>query len=354
MFKPIVIWVLLAFAGCGLAVAQTAEGPVMGSSGSVAPAPDDSAQVSHILVVGDAIGGGLGAGMSRMVDAAGGFDVTIRFNEESGLARPEVYDWVATVPKILANADFDVIVVMMGSNDRQQTRDGNMRHAFNSPEWITAYKAQIDRLLDELLDSGARVYWVGMPPMQAADYDAAIQVITALQKERAEARGVTFIDMRPHFSAADGSYTDTGPDDTGVVRRLRGRDGISFFKQGNNRMGQIVLAAIMSGGAAPAARPLAEMDAVETPKAPEIVVPEFGRAGQFGEVFTLVPKDVSATVTLIALGHSGEALAPAAAIAALQAVARQGSSAAAVFAGGLPAAAPAGRVDDVRLTPPAP
>ena len=83
--------------------------------------------------------------------------------------------------------------------------------------------------------------------MRDPEYDAAIRDIAAIQRERVEARGLTFIDMRPELSDPDGSYADTGPDDTGTVRRLRGRDGISFYKAGNNRMGQIVLAAIESG-----------------------------------------------------------------------------------------------------------
>ena len=82
--------------------------------------------------------------------------------------RPDVYDWAETLPKILETSSYDVVVVLMGANDRQMIRAGNLRHGFNTPDWIAAYKAQVDKLLDQLEASGAKVYWVAIPPMADA------------------------------------------------------------------------------------------------------------------------------------------------------------------------------------------
>ena len=235
------------------AAALLLSGAVAGAQ--TAETPPTENQVTRVLVLGDALGGGLGAGLSRVAEAAGDYEVSTRLNEESGLARPEVYDWTATVPKILRNNVYDVIVVMLGANDTQAIRADGARIPFEADEWAAAYGAQIDRLLSALAVSGARIIWVGPPPMRDPKYDAAIKTISAIQRARVEAQGLTFIDMRPELSAPDGSYADTGPDDTGTVTKLRGRDGISFYKAGNNRMGQIVLAVIDSGGALKPAQP---------------------------------------------------------------------------------------------------
>ncbi|MFO1121709.1 MAG: peptidoglycan-binding protein [Hyphomicrobiales bacterium] len=73
----------------------------------------------------------LGAGLARMADPKA-YVVTNRFgNEESRPGAPRVYDWSDRLPKILESNDFDAAVVMLGSNDRQQMRDGNERYAFN-------------------------------------------------------------------------------------------------------------------------------------------------------------------------------------------------------------------------------
>ena len=89
---------------------------------ALASAQEQEKPVTRILVLGDAIGGGLGAGLTRVAEASGEYEVSNRFNEESGLARPEVYDWTATVPKILGSNAYDVIVVMLGANDTQPIR----------------------------------------------------------------------------------------------------------------------------------------------------------------------------------------------------------------------------------------
>lgn len=355
MLARVIAAVVLLCAGSWGALAQ--EVPVMGSSGGAeavsSEAGGEPGDMRHILVIGDAIGGGLGAGLQRMAEQQGSYDVTIRFNEESGFARPEVYDWAATIPKIVEGKDYDIIVVLIGSNDRQQIRAGNSRLAFNSPDWIAAYTAQLDKVLDALHATGARIYWIGQPPMANAGYDEAMRTVSALQKDRAEAKGAVYLDMRPFFASADGNYADSGPDDTGTVRRLRGRDGISFFKQGNNRMGQIVLEAL-AGGIAAAARPReAAEPAASAVEPPEADVPYFGQDMLLGEALILRPKDVVAAL-LIALGNGETAMPPSAAIAALLAAAQPGSAAARLFATGEVAPAPAGRLDDFAAPAPPP
>ena len=338
---------------CSSAFAQAVEAPVMGSAveeNDPALAGEQKG-LTQVLVLGDAIGGGLGAGLLRLVEANGNYEVTLRFNEESGLARPEVYDWPATLPKILASGSYDVIVVLLGTNDRQMIRSGNARHAFNSPGWIAAYHAQMDKLLDELANSGAKVYWVGLPPMQDPEFDAAMQVIAAQQRARVEARGMTYLDIRRALSAPDGSYTDTGPDDTGEVKKLRGKDGISFFKAGNNRMGQLVLEAIENVAAEPVEKTArADVPPLRTGREDEKarVVPLFGQRLMMGEDFTIRPDDVTADALLMATAD----LAPDEALKAIRAMAPPGSAAEQLFKLGQAGRPPKGRVDDFSAPPP--
>ena len=314
------------------AAAQVAEQPVMGSPAN----PEEAAQqAGRVLVLGDALGGGLGAGLSRVAEAAGKYDVSVRFNEESGLARPEVYDWPATVSKILRSNSYGAIVVMLGANDTQPIRreDGE-RIPVGTPEWAEAYGERVDRMLTELAASGARIIWVGPPPMRDPQYDAAVKEIAAIQQQRAEAKGAAFIDMRPVLSAADGSYAESGPDDTGTLTRLRGRDGISFYKAGNNRMGQVVLS-VLEGGEAGTLQAGGEEEQASQ-------VPIFGQLLMNGEAYAVQPEGVTANaVMLAAAGLQGEA-----ALKALRDLAPQGSNAINLFRYGHAPAAPAGRADD--------
>jgi uncharacterized protein len=289
---------------------------------------------TRVLVLGDAIGGGLGAGLTRVAEATGKYEVSIRLNEESGLARPEVYDWTATVPKILGSKTYDVIVVMIGANDTQPIRHDGMRIPVGTPEWADAYGGQVDRLLSALQSSGARILWVGPPPMRDTEYDSAIRDVAEIQRQRTKAEGLTFIDMRPELSGPDGAFIDTGPDDTGTVTRLRGRDGVSFYKAGNNRMGQIVLAAIESESAVMPAEPVEDVVVG--------LVPLFGQGLMDGEDYTVQPEGVTANVVML----TAAGLDSAASLKALRDIAPAGSAAERLLKRGDAAAAPSGRADD--------
>jgi uncharacterized protein len=345
--RPIAALVILMLSHTWAGAQQIISGqPIIGSTASEAETaagatPEIDGGVD-ILVIGDALGGGLGAGLTRRVELEDGYNVTARFNEESGIARPEVYDWSATLPKILDGKAYDAVVVLLGANDRQTIRSGNFRYGFNTPEWIAAYAAQTGRILDALALAGPKIYWVSIPPMANPDYEAAMQVILQIQKERVEAKGATFVDIRAAFLTADGNYTDQGADDTGELRKLRARDGVTFFKQGNNRMGQLVLAAIKKGQAsAPAAKTL-------TPGATALAKPDlplFGQTGADGMAVPFRPADpgVAALAGLVASG------AVEAGLAALQSLSPPGSAAEKLFVAGEALPPPAGRSDDFSL-----
>ncbi|WP_395686205.1 DUF459 domain-containing protein [Aestuariivirga sp.] len=308
--------------------------PAAAQTGEAAP------PALRILVIGDALGGGLGAGLLRSAEARPGYEVSLRFNEESGLARPEIYDWAATLPKILEGNSFDVIVVMLGANDRQVIRDGDARLDFGSAEWEAAYRRQTDRLLDALQGSGARVIWLSLPPVEDEGYDEALQLITALQRQQVETRDMMFLDIRPQLSGPDGRYAASVTDSAGILVRLRGRDGVSFFKAGNTFMGEIVLAAIASPdqpGTAAVATPAAALPAG---------VPLFGQAMIGQAPYTVQPEGVTANAMLLAQGG----LDPQTALKTLRDISPSGSGAERLFRLGDAPAAPMGRADDFAIS----
>jgi hypothetical protein len=339
------------FLGAAWAQSQQATSgePLFGSTATESEgATDKQDDVFHILVIGDALAGGLGAGLTRMAEGEDNFEVTSRFNEESGIARPEVYDWNESLQKILDGKSYDAVVVLLGANDRQTIRSDPMRFPFDTPGWTNAYKAQTDRILDTLGHAGVKIYWVSIPPMADPDYEAAMEVILAIQKERVEAKGGVFVDIRPAFLNPDGSYTNEGPDDTGTVRKLRARDGINFFKEGNNRMGQLVLAAIKRSGTE---KPDRSRPTIATPGPAQPAIPAepekplFGQRGADGTEVSFRPKDfdASAIADLVKQGAFGTGLA------ALQGIAQPGSAAEKLFVFGEAAPAPPGRADDFSL-----
>jgi hypothetical protein len=325
--------------------------PLIGSQASepqtellVAPVLSDG--IYRILVIGDSMAGGLGAGMTRMVQGDTGYEIVNRFNESSAITRPEVYDWASAIPKIMDGKNFTAVVVLIGLNDRQDIRNDGGRYVFNTPEWTTAYQANTDSIVDALMAQKVKIFWLGQPPMGDPAYDADMKTVTTLQRDRVIAKGVTFIDTRPLLLGADGNYVDLGPDDTGEVRKLRQRDGVTFLKQGNNKFGQLILAAIKSADTIkpPAVTtPVATTPALATPT----VNPVFGQTDAHGATVLLNSSDVVASAT------PNTAVAKPAAVADTRAPA-PGTAAEKLFTSGESVTAPPGRFDDFSYVAPPP
>jgi len=82
----------LALLLAGPALAQDV--PATGSSLVSAPPAVDETHATQRPALGDAIAGGLGAGLARVADPAR-YEVSVRFsNEELGRPGPKVDDWV--------------------------------------------------------------------------------------------------------------------------------------------------------------------------------------------------------------------------------------------------------------------
>lgn len=347
MLSRFAMALLLVLLSCPLLQAQTiAEEPIMGSQSIEELIQQSADEAYRILVIGDALAGGLGAGLARMAEADPRFEVVNRFQETSGIARPEVYDWAASLPNIMEGKEFSAVVVLMGINDRQSIRSGEFKFEFNSPEWLAAYKTRTAGLLDALTSAGVKVFWIAIPPMGDALYERDMQILASIQKTEVLGKGASYVDLRARFLNPDGTYTDTGPDDTGEVRKLRARDGVAFLKQGNSRFGQLLLAEIKR-----------EMETKSlqaslqpTPAAPAVAaetVPLFGQLTIDGAPATFEPDKIKIA----------EALRAQAMVAINGKITRTdivpGSSAERLFVTGEAPPAPAGRFDDFTFVKPA-
>ena len=345
-FVSLIVFVIFALSP---AMAQDTA-PAIGSAATDQSQPDDTtviADTKRILIIGDAMSGGMGAGLARAIGDDPQYEVVNRFNEASALSRPDRYDWAASIPKIMDGKDFSVAVVLIGLNDRQDIRTDTARYAFNTPEWIAAYKANVDAVIDALLAQNVKVIWLGEPPMGDPGYDADMQIITALQKERAVAKGINFVDLRASFLGADGGYTERGPDENGIDRKLRESDGVTFLKMGNSRLGQIVFGAIKNGVDTPVNAPVPDVAVVTPPVVDEGTGPVFAQEDQNGQAVLHSGGDVVASMA------TQTANAAALAASSIGIVAPTGSSAEKMFTLGISPVGPIGRFDDFSYIEPA-
>jgi len=316
-----------------------------------APYVKQALETYSIFVIGDSLAGGLFAGMDRAARGDTKLKVAGRFKEDSGLARPEIYDWPAALRKILEGQEVDIAIILIGSNDGQDMRPDGVKAQFGSPEWLAAYQAQLTALLDAFEEKGTAVYWVSLPPMGSADYEAKMRTIAEKQSEVLKAKGIRQIDIRPAFSKPDGAYTDSGEDINGVFMRLRERNGVNFLRSGNDKLAKIVLEAVRADLAVAGQQPEAESVAAEAPSDPvtapgreDFGIPMFGQGLVTGEAEVLPPENLPPAGTIAtARSDSGKGDRE---VTIEETEAAAGGSAAALYGSGRWPTVKPGRVDD--------
>ena len=314
---------------------------------------DVAPDVKRVLIIGDQLAGGMGAGLARMAEDQGNIQIINRSNESSGLARPEIYDWAAAIPKMTDGKNIAAAIILMGLNDRRDIKLGDKVLNFGSTEWNALYQQRVDAVIDALVAQHIQVLWMGEPPMSDPALDADMQNLTSMVQSRVAAKGASFIDLRTPLLNAQGGYTDHGPDDTGADKRLREGDGVTFLRLGNNRLGQIGLAALNSG-AAPlvASSPQGVMPAAPGAEAAPLVAAPLPAPVNNGPIFgqegmeDLNAAAAQGSTALSAAVEQDKLMKAAQAASSIGIGAVPGSNADALFTKGLAQPAPNGRFDD--------
>ncbi|NLH81916.1 MAG: DUF459 domain-containing protein, partial [Phyllobacteriaceae bacterium] len=207
-----------------------------------------------VLVLGDIEAAGLAGGLEMAFAEEPSLEVRTKVKNTTGLVRDGDADWIAQAPKILAEAEPDFVVTMIGINDWQTiTPPGGKPLEPGSEDWNRVYGEHIDRYVAALKASGKPFWWVGLPPTADADlgptrraaFSAFLSSLNDLARPRVEAAGGTFVDVWAAFTDEEGHYTQMGPDVDGQVKRLRMNDGILFTRAGRRKLAFFVETGIL-------------------------------------------------------------------------------------------------------------
>jgi hypothetical protein len=188
----------------------------------------------------------------------------------TGLIRFDSKDeqtWPQVAREFLKDRNPDVIVVMLGLEDRQTIRErapaavkpGEKRAGdsaqtstpeprqqkaqpleLRTEQWAEAYAKRVDELIAVLKSKGAPVIWVGLPAIRGTRSTSDMIYLNDLFRARAERAGIVYVDVWDGFVDEAGRYATFGPDVEGQVRRLRTAEGVYFTKSGARKLAHYV------------------------------------------------------------------------------------------------------------------
>jgi uncharacterized protein len=223
---------MLSASGWAAAQAGSGETPPMGSS----PAP------KTILIFGDSMADGLWGGLARALLRDPTVKLIRRGKNGTGLARPDVYDWPASLPSLLDAEKPDAVILSFGLNDRQDTfAEGRRQFYFRTEAWRMSYSERIQALLAPLQARHIPTIWVGLPMMRDAVVSKDADYLNGLYQPAVLAAGATFFPIWEISADANRDYAShvKGPD--GRMRALRAEDGMHFSPAGYDLLAQALL-----------------------------------------------------------------------------------------------------------------
>ena len=195
----------------------------------------------HVLVIGDTLAGQIAEGLEDSLEDRADVAVENKAKADSGLVRTDFYDWPKVAGELLAaDAKVMVGVVVLGPNDRQVIREGDVTHEPLSERWLQLYKARIDAVTSAFSAKRVPLIWVGAPPMQNTRLSADLVTLNDLFRKGAEAAGGQYVDLWSVYVDGENRYTATGPDVSGQIAKLRLGDGVHFTKAGARKAAHFI------------------------------------------------------------------------------------------------------------------
>ncbi|MEH6718582.1 MAG: SGNH family hydrolase [Aurantimonas endophytica] len=206
------------------------------AAAAVAAPASKNENAKTVLVAGDFLAASLADGLSNLYADNEMIVIEARTDGSSGLVREDHYDWTEKLGPILDEAKPAVLVMMLGSNDRQPMTVGSRSLASRSEEWVRNYEERIGEITEATKSRGVPLVWVGMPPFKFDRMSEDMVFLNDLYRKGASSVSGEYVDIWDGFVDADGGFVYSGPGVNGQTTQLRNSDGITMTNAGEDKL----------------------------------------------------------------------------------------------------------------------
>ena len=189
-----------------------------------------------VLVVGDFLASGLAEGLTVAYAESPAVRVSDRTRGSSGFARMDFFDWPGEIGAMIDAEKPAAVVMMVGSNDRQQMRIGATKEEKRTELWTKEYEVRATAFATAVRDKSIPLIWVGMPAFKSSNMTSDMLAFNDIYRRVAENVKGEFVDVWDGFVDESGAFVMSGPDVNGQPVKLRSNDGINFTKAGKRKL----------------------------------------------------------------------------------------------------------------------
>ncbi|WP_442677965.1 SGNH/GDSL hydrolase family protein [Sphingomonas sp. ASY06-1R] len=185
----------------------------------------------HVGVFGDSFGDGVWSGLYKLLPRS---DYRVdKFSQAStGFTRYRRLNLESHDDSQIDGQPLDIAVIAFGANDAQGVCDGGHCGTLMSDFWQKVIGGRVESYVNMLRRHGAAIYWVGLPVMRDASFDADALAMDQFYARLMQRLGVPYIDIRPLTVDGQGRYQAYYSDPGGSPKLLRAGDGIHMSMNG--------------------------------------------------------------------------------------------------------------------------
>jgi hypothetical protein len=233
----------------GLLVSVPAPATSVLASRTTVLASRTTVPASIILEVGDSLGIDLGWGLTDELSGSRHRLIAVAVGD-TGLAEPSYYDWPAQLSVDLRLYHPGTVVVFLGANDVESFYSSNRFLAFGSAGWAGFYGKRVAKMMDEAVSAGAKLLWVGMPPMEDPRFSSEMATLNAVYRAEAIAHrpDVSYFASWRVLGSPQGEYKGALSGPGGDEVALRAPDGVHITRAGGDLLAEAVVARLKRFG----------------------------------------------------------------------------------------------------------
>lgn len=225
--------------------------PIALSTPAPPPAPRDPTAEDplHVWVFGDSLINMAGPRVEALLEATGLAQVQVDSRPNTGLVRPDYFDWPAALRRRLAAGPApEAVLVLMGANDGQNVRLPGGAAPRWSAAWSDEYQRRAGAVMALLSEAGATVWWMGLPGMKGAAHQRTADALNAVLAAEAERHpSVHFVPTEAVFSLGGRRFSLHLLGPTGARFPARAGDGVHFTWSGSRVLAAQMVEALCQG-----------------------------------------------------------------------------------------------------------
>lgn len=199
-------------------------------------AVEKAENASKILVLGDFMAGGLADGLEVAYAQSPNILVVKQTSGSSGLVRDDYYNWPQKIVTALEEHQPELVIFLIGSNDRQKMNVAGDRVEVKSLPWKIEYRRRVGDIVKAAQNRKVPLLWVGTPAFSSGKMTADMLSFNLTYRNEVEKLGAEFVDIWDGFVDEDGKFIFTGSDIKGQQVRLRTSDGINLTAAGRRKL----------------------------------------------------------------------------------------------------------------------